>query len=92
MVQSNDYSEGSRRDMGPGQGVLKAVFLCKVALGSSLETTKDMPHLCTEEVEQAGKDSVTGVPSPTGDLNYAENVVYQAAAAIPSYLIVYRVQ
>ena len=37
------------------------MFLCKVAVGRTMEVSEDMPHLTGREVEGLGFDSVTGV-------------------------------
>ena len=57
-----------------------------------LETRES--HLEQDQVNfhrASGYDSVRGLAKAEGgDLNFEENVVYDAAAAVPSYLIVYK--
>ena len=68
------------------------MFMCKVILGNNCLTKR-------EEIEQEEIDnilqshsSVTGLTKKDGGyLNYEENVVYDRRAAIPSYLIVYKI-
>ena len=72
-------------------------FLCKVALGASLCTRLDRldERQVDGEIRGRGRggqfDSVTGLTTADGGaLNFEENVTYSEAAAIPSYLIVYK--
>ena len=69
------------------------MFLCRVALGRTLNTTEPLLDLqATAQALQAGHDSVTGLTvADGGKLNFEENVVYSSAAAIPSYIIIYKI-
>lgn len=70
----------------------RCMFLCKVAQGAVHQTQND--YLEEDEVQEViagGKNSVVGESMAHGGaINYEETVVYQNEAAIPSYLIVYR--
>lgn len=81
--KSNDYAVNSSRTIQ--NRMCRCMFLCKVALGKTFETDTNQSHL-TEPPN--GFDSVSGVVGK--DLNFDEEVVYTDHAAIPSYLIVYR--
>ena len=64
----------------------RTMILCKLALGRSLETQKDMPHL---RGPPDGYDSVYGKGDPDGALNYDELVVYKEAAVLPYAIVRY---
>jgi hypothetical protein len=93
--KSHGYGGGSER---VAQGAAhRCMFLCKTALGAPLRTTAD--HLdeaqINAEIVARGKggayDSVVGLTTANGgSLEHEENVLYEEAAAIPSYLIVYK--
>jgi hypothetical protein len=57
--KSNDYNGGTERQTREGR--IKSMFLCKVAVGLTMNVNQDMPHLTGQEVERLGFDSVTGV-------------------------------
>ena len=87
--KSNSYAESSTRYLR--DGMYRVMFLCKVSLGRTHRTSEagfsnDVAHgLLTHH------NSVTGLATDSGGvLNYEENVVYSPHAAIPSYLVVYR--
>eukprot|EP00960_Hanusia_phi_P009331 270302-Hanusia_phi.AAC.2 len=90
--KSNDYANDSERD-----GV-RIVFLCKICLGNTYCAQEELIH--TDQVNSlircrtgsATFDSITGLTiAEGGKLNYQENVIYCNDAAIPSYLVVYKV-
>ena len=73
------------------------MFLRKVALGSPLRTPEDRIDDAQIDATLRARgrggqyDSVVGLTmAEGGKLNYEESVVYNEEAAIPSYLIVYR--
>lgn len=96
--KSHAYGGGSERRRGPGGSEAhRVMFLCKVALGEALRTASDRldeAQINTEVRARGGGgayDSVVGLTTAEGgSLNYEESVVYSEAAAIPSYLIVYK--
>jgi len=103
--KSHDYAGGSKRARPDGSGRAVSWFvmlLCSVAVGRPYETARG--HIPEEEVlrlvrgEQGGSGgdgngdsgafgSVSGLVGP--DLNYDETVVYDEAAALPSFLVAY---
>jgi len=90
--KSNDYASGSERN-----GV-KIIFLCKICLGNSylaqqeLIPSNQVDSLIRCRAGDATFDSITGLTvAKGGKLNYEENVIYCNEAAIPSYLVVYKV-
>lgn len=95
--KSNDYNgESERRFRSPR--AQRVMFLCKVHTGRAFKCTA--PSLTQNQVDNLlsqGYESVIGEASSTvyegtqGALNSDELVVYNNAAAIPSYLIVYEV-
>lgn len=92
--KSNDYNMHSQRDnpksLGPGS--YRCMFLCKVAEGAVYKTqTEQLEEDAVREILTCGYNSVVGESVANGGaINYEETVVYQNEAAIPSYLIVYR--
>eukprot|EP00903_Cladosiphon_okamuranus_P012319 g11551.t1 len=82
--KSNDYAGGSEQSRG---GVrYRTMFLCNVAVGKAKVTEAvDLPD---DQCPGQGFDSVVG--NKGANLNYDETVVYDETAAIPSYMIVYR--
>jgi len=89
--KSNDYAFETERRLPHGRH--RVLFLCKVCVGRQHRTKE--ASLEQAEVDQllgSGQaDSVTGLTKADGGaLNYEENVVYDESAAIPSYLIVYK--
>ncbi|KAJ8600807.1 hypothetical protein CTAYLR_009997 [Chrysophaeum taylorii] len=86
--KSNDYAEHSER--ATPTGTYRVMFLCKVALGSVHQTARPQIDDVNPILKQ-GYDSVVGLTTADGGtLNYEETVVYNEHAAIPSYLILYR--
>ena len=89
--KSNDYNQASERQRhiaGHGSQPWRCMFLCQVVAGRTHRTTHG--HIEQPQIEQLlaqGLDSVTGEVGP--NLNYDEIVVYDEAAAVPNYLIVY---
>ena len=75
----HDYTQGS-------YGV-RAMLVCKVALGKSYVLTESQSNLTAAP---HGFDSVYGKNSPQGALNYDEVVVYCSEAILPTYIIVYK--
>ena len=97
--KSHSYGRNSERMRGPPNAEIphRVMFLCKVALGESLRTAAD--HLDEAQIDAEMRargrggayDSVVGLTTAEGGkLNFEESVVYSEAAAIPSYLIVYK--
>ena len=93
--KSNDYNESTERHVP--QGRTRIMFLCKVALGAEWKVTEadlreqDIDANVAARGYGGRAHSVTGLTvGDGGALNYEENVVYANDAAIPSYLIVYR--
>jgi len=93
--KSHSYGGASERERSGFR--YRVAFLCKVALGTALDTraaTLTEPEIDAAVVARGrggGYDSVLGLTvADGGQLNYEENVLYTEAAAIPSYLIVYR--
>jgi hypothetical protein len=67
---------------------LRAMFLCKVTRGQPFTTKTNMTQ---QQVDAALNQGYSSVQGEVGvDLQYDELVVYEEAAAIPSYLIVYK--
>jgi hypothetical protein len=88
--KSHDYAADSKRHVA-GVGNTRVMFLCRVALGRTLLT--DAAAMDDTEVtnSRCTHDSVTGLTtSDGGQLNFEENVVYSSAAALPSYVIIYK--
>ena len=101
--KSNDYAAGSERCAhGVGSGAhagataTRCVFLCKVVEGRRHTCLSGLRGLSGAEVAAAVEPegscrSVYGADrTDGGDLTYDELVVYETAAAVPSYLIVYQ--
>jgi len=91
--KSHDYVEktGSVRTFPDGSkwGVM---FLCKIVLGANFRTeSTSLEQAVIDDLVPSRFSSVTGLTKQEGGgLNYEENVVYTGRAAIPSYLIVYK--
>ena len=93
--KSHSYGGDSERDRR-GQKH-RCMFLCKVALGSPLRTAEEriddtqIDAYVRARARGGQYDSVVGLTTAEGGkLNYEESVVFDEAAAIPSYLIVYK--
>ena len=90
----SDYNAGSQRENPRSltAGTYKCMFLCKVAEGDAHRTKEDtLTEPEVQDLLSRGADSVIGLDrSDGGQLNHQETVVYRNEAAIPSYLIVYR--
>jgi len=89
--KSHSYNQGSHRDTTHGK--YRVMFLCKVAKGGNPHetTASNISHRDVEMLIRGGHTAIIGRTSPEPDgLNFEEVVVYQNAAAIPSYLIVYK--
>jgi len=94
---SKSHTYGAESERTRAGRKYRVMFLCKVALGHTLRTPSDRldeRQIDGEIVARAhgGRfDSVVGLTAADGgELNYEENVLYDEAAAIPSYLIVYQ--
>lgn len=74
----HDYTQGSYS--------VRAMLVCKVALGKSYVLTQNQASLTAAP---SGYDSVYGKNSPQGALNYDEVVVYHSEAILPTHIIVY---
>jgi len=86
--KSNDYAALSERNR-TGRAY-RVMFLCKVTLGRRFDTADDAISDIQPVLDQ-GYDSVAGLTTDQGgQLNYEETVVYHPSAAIPSYLVIYR--
>ncbi|CAM9611816.1 unnamed protein product [Scytosiphon promiscuus] len=82
--KSNDYAGGSEQMRNGAR--YRTMFLCNVAVGKAKVTEAvDLPD---DQCPGQGFDSVVG--NKGANLNHDETVVYDEAAAIPSYMIVYR--
>lgn len=93
--KSHSYGTDSERDRRGDK--YRCMFLCKVALGHPLRTDQERIDDAQIDVHVRARgrggqyDSVVGLTTAEGGtLNYEESVVYNEEAAIPSYLIVYR--
>lgn len=87
-ISDNQASERHRNITGHGATPWRAMFLCQVVAGRTHCTTDaDIEEPQIDELLADGHDSVTGEVGP--HLNYDEIVVYDEAAAVPNYLIVY---
>ena len=93
--KSHSYGGESQRERR-GEN-FRCMFLCKVALGSALHTPEDriddarIDGLLRARARGGEYDSVVGLTTAEGGkLNYEESVVYNEEAALPSYLIVYK--
>jgi hypothetical protein len=93
--KSHDY--GARTERTVGHERHRVMFLCKVALGQPLRTPAERLDERQIDAEMAARgcggqyDSLVGLDHASGGvLNYEEAVIYEEAAAIPSYLIVYK--
>ncbi|CAG8443227.1 10306_t:CDS:2 [Ambispora gerdemannii] len=84
--KSDDYNEKSLKSYNGLK--YKAMLLNKVVVGKGFPQTVDDTNLVKPPNDY---DSILGEPSPTGNLNYDEVVVYNEAACLPQYLIIYRV-
>ena len=90
--KSNDYNQASERRRnisGHGGVAWRAMFLCQVVAGRTHRTTDasiEEPQI-DELIADGQHDSVTGEVGP--HLNFDELVVYDEAAAVPNYLIIY---
>ena len=74
----HDYTQGSHD--------VRAMLICKVALGKSYVLTHNQATLVAAP---PGYNSVYGKNSPEGTLNYDEVVVYHTDAILPTHIIVY---
>lgn len=80
----HDYNVKSEIGLGQGTG-LRATFVVTLMLGLGAKLTEDHTTL---KAPPPGYDSVLG---ETGDvLNYDEVVVYDDAASLPKYLVIYK--
>ncbi|CAG8658708.1 6602_t:CDS:2 [Ambispora leptoticha] len=84
--KSDDYNEKSLKNYNGFK--YKAMLLNKVVVGKGFPQIVDDTNLVRPP---NGYDSILGEPSSTGNLNYDEVVVYDEAACLPQYLIIYRV-
>jgi len=74
----HDYTQGSYN--------VRAMLVCKVALGRTYMLTQSLTNLSGPP---NGFDSVYGQNAPGGALNYDEVVIYYSAAVLPTHVIVY---
>jgi len=88
--KSNDYALHSERKFDKHRGTYRVMFLCKVAQGN-VYRTKEPTIDDVQPILRNDYHSVVGLTQDHGGaLNYEETVVYDKNAAIPSYLLVYR--
>ena len=73
-------------DYTQGWCSVRAMLVCKVALGNYYTLTQNQLNLTTAP---SGYDSVYGKNSLQGVLNYDEVVVYWSKAILPTHIIVY---
>jgi len=94
--KANDYAADSERQIGEQN--VRVMLLCRVACGNTYVATKDA--MSADEVKKASGlypskfggpyDSLRAETTENGGaLNYDEEVIFNDAAAIPSYAIVY---
>jgi hypothetical protein len=96
-TSSKSHSYGGQSQRERHGEVLRCMFLCKVALGRALRTAEDrleddrVDDLLRARGRGGEYDSVVGLTTAEGGkLNYEESVVYSEEAALPSYLVVYK--
>ena len=75
----HEYTEGANG--------YRALLLCDVAQGQVYMATGDMTSLTSPP---SGHDSVSASPSHHRGMNYPEVAVYQEAAVMPRYIVVYQ--
>eukprot|EP01046_Picozoa_sp_COSAG06_P019160 COSAG06_NODE_1358_length_9722_cov_18.463473_1_plen_879_part_10 len=84
--KSHEYPIGPMRALGPGTHT-RSMLLCKVAKGRVCRTEQNMDTLQGSAPE--GFDSVLGIATADGPLNYDELVVYDPAAILPWLKVTY---
>lgn len=87
--KSNDYAQTSERQSAGHR--YRVMFLCRVSLGRVYHARQaEIPDI-SGIINPLAYDSIVGLTTDEGgSLNYEETVVYSGHAAIPSYLVVYR--
>ena len=83
--KSHEYPVAEMESVPVGQH-RRTMILCKVARGKECETEKNMDKLTGAP---QGYDSVHGVATPDGALNFDELVVYDERAILPYALVSY---
>ena len=83
--KSHEYPVAEMESVPVGQHH-RTMILCKVARGKECKTDKNMDKLPTAP---EGYDSVHGVATPDGPLNFDELVVYDERAILPYALVKY---
>ena len=82
--KSHDYNARAERGLGAGR---RSKLVCTVMVGRGhVSTTR--PESLTAPPE--GYHSVIGQPARRGELHFDELCVYDDAAALPRYLVIYR--
>ena len=84
--KSHEYPVGEMQALGAGKHIRKMI-LCKVAPGNELKTSSNMDGLTGGAPE--GYNSVHGVATEGGPLNYDELVVYAEEAILPYAVVTY---
>jgi len=82
--KSHEYPVAEMESVPVGQH-RRTMILCKVARGKECKTEKNMDKLPTAP---EGYDSVHGVATPDGPLNFDELVVYDERAILPYALVI----
>eukprot|EP01043_Picozoa_sp_COSAG02_P052292 COSAG02_NODE_5610_length_4190_cov_4.748717_3_plen_539_part_00 len=85
--KSHEYPLDVMRALSRGEHT-RTSLLCKVAKGTTLQTTKNMDGL--QGAAPAGYHSIHGLAAADGPLNYDELVVYDEAAVLPYATVTYR--
>ena len=83
--KSHEYPIGDMQSLPKGQHFRKMI-LCKVSKGNECQTTSNMDQLTGPP---KGYQSVHGVATSDGPLNYDELVVYDEAAILPYAIVTY---
>jgi len=84
--KSDDYTGRNGSNLPTAKSGRKAILLCKVAAGRGAKVPIPMPLATAAPM---GFDSVIGDPRCYLGLNFDELVVYNSAAVVPAYVIVY---
>jgi hypothetical protein len=83
--KSHEYPVSEMQSVPPGRH-RRTMILCKVARGKECKTTVNMDQL---PGAPEGYDSVHGVATPDGPLNFDELVVYAERAILPYAIVTY---
>ena len=83
--KSHDYPLDEMERLPPGT-YTRSMLLCKVVAGKMFRAEFNKPEL---KSAPAGYNSVHGVATPKGQLNYDEIAVYEEAAILPHAVVTY---